>query len=92
MCHVSGCQADGECEKLAGKYGTEDFAKCPVAMLNEAQDFAVCLDLYAASKVSPIHGWPSAYAPWIIKTVIELHREIERVSAESLKAVQSGKR
>ena len=91
MCHVSGCQAEGDCEKLAGKYGGEHFDRCPIALINESTDFAVCLDLYAASKVSPIEGWPSCFSPWIVKTVVELHRELEKVQAESIKAVTRGK-
>ena len=50
------------------------------------------LDLYAASKVSPIAGWPESYAPWIVEGVIELHREIERVSSEAVRSASSGKK
>ena len=91
ICHKSGCQHPGECEKLAGKYGDQEIPTCPIAWLNQDASFLAALDLYTCSQVSPLEGWPDSYSPWVVETVLELHQQSESAQAARIEEVTGGK-
>ena len=90
ICHKSGCQNPGACDKLAGKYGDHDLPMCPIAWINEDPCFLAALDLYSCSQVSPIANWPDGYAPWIVETVLELHAQSESAQAARIDEAHRG--
>lgn len=79
-CAFSGCI--GKCEDLAGKYGDHEFSACPISVLSSRR-WSVVLELFGASKVSPISGWPEDWAPWVVQSLSALRSEIDQAQARA---------
>jgi hypothetical protein len=88
-CAYSGCQ--GKCEELAGNYGDHYFDTCPIRSINTMR-WKVVLDLYNASKISPLSDWPYGFAPWVVESLINLNNEIESVQVQKQKEALNGSR
>ena len=88
-CAYSGCR--GNCEELAGDYGEEYFDTCPVRSINTKR-WKVILDLFSASKVSPLCDWPYGYVPWVVTALTDLNNEIEAVITKAQQEALNGSR
>lgn len=65
-----------------------DWPRCPLAMVHDPV-WAQVVNIYRASRVSPLTGWPMAYTSWGTRAVIALREEVQREEARQVKAVSS---
>ena len=72
----SHCKRQPEkCAKSAGKYFHREFQACPVAELRASPPVAMVVTLEREAAVSPLEGWPDAYAAWASTMLTTLHFE-----------------
>ena len=58
----------GGCEDRKGFYLGKQWPKCPVKELHADERLLYVLSLDAQAQLSPIAGWPDAYAAWVPRT------------------------
>lgn len=84
---------DGECGWRRGSVILDrvDWPRCPLAMANDAT-WSQLVNIYRASRVSPLSGWPTAYTSWAVRGLTALREEVQREEARQVKAAsETGK-
>lgn len=49
----------------------EDWKRCPVAYLSDPH-LSMAVELYAATKISPIAEWPDGWAAWVRDYLVKI--------------------
>ena len=61
----------------------QQWPACPTSYLSDP-NFAAALGLYQSAQVSPLAGWPNAYAAWSHRMVCDIHDTIETIKAKAM--------
>lgn len=76
-----------QCQRPVTVWG-DVYPQCPETMRTVPQWQAV-ISLYNQSKISPLAGWPDAYAPWVTHAVTALEAEF---SEKARRQIEEAKR
>ena len=73
------------CAAKAGTYLGEDWPTCPVRSTMDDHPLQLVMQLEAASKCSPITGWPHDFAAWVPGLWAEVRaalndRQVEKIT------------
>ncbi len=69
--------------------GYEHWPTCPIRLIRSPQWQAIAR-LYNAKGVSPLSGWPHAFAAWTVDALTELQAAFNRKEAAEVKKISGG--
>ncbi len=90
------CTGGDKCKEVPGRsmfgiLGYDNFPTCPIRLLRSPH-WQHVVQLYNAKTVSPLTGWPSHYAAWIVDALCELEAAFTKKQAASLKSSKGASR
>jgi len=84
------CPRDDRCDEVPlrvpfGILGYDNWPTCPIKLLR-GPHWQHVVHMYNAKSVSPLSGWPSAYAAWVVDGLCQLEAAFARKQAAEIKA------